>query len=80
MTRPPGARLGISVQQGAQGGPDRPGYSWGVVDVDPGRVDENGQFVRPQAGTCMAPAPFTTVIEGGFTVVHAELTKSPAPP
>jgi hypothetical protein len=75
-----GARLGISVQQGAKGEPDRLGFSWGVVNVDPGNVDENGQLVRPQAGTCMAPAPFTTVIKGGFKVVHAEITKSPTQP
>lgn len=74
-----GARLGISVQQGAKGEPDRLGFSWGVVNVDPELVDENGRHVRPQAGTCMAPAPFTTVIKGGFKVVHAEITKSPAP-
>ena len=75
-----GARLGISVQQGAEGEPDRLGFSWGVVNVDPGNVDENGQLVRPQAGTCMAPAPFTTVIKGGFKVVHADITRSPAHP
>ncbi|MGW4233219.1 hypothetical protein ACWEF9_28795 [Streptomyces sp. NPDC004980] len=75
-----GARLGISVQQGGKGEPDRLGFSWGVVNVDPGNVDENGWPVRPQAGTCMAPAPFTTVITGGFEVVHAEISKSPAQP
>lgn len=75
-----GARLGISVQQGGKGEPDRLGFSWGVVNVDPEHVDGSGQPVRPQAGTCMAPAPFTTVIRGGFKVVHAEITKSPAQP
>ncbi|MFJ2102938.1 hypothetical protein ACIOHR_37955 [Streptomyces anulatus] len=75
-----GARLGISVQQGGKGEPDRLGFSWGVVNVDPEHVDENGLPVRPQAGTCMAPAPFTTVIKGGFKVVHAEITKSPGQP
>ncbi|MBK3380892.1 hypothetical protein [Streptomyces sp. DEF147AK] len=76
----PGARLGISVQQGGKGKPDRLGFSWGVVNVDPENVDENGQLVRPQAGSCMAPAPFTTVIKGGYKVVHAEITKSPTQP
>ncbi|MFI1934501.1 MULTISPECIES: hypothetical protein [unclassified Streptomyces] len=75
-----GARLGISVQQGGRGEPDRLGFSWGVVNVDPENVDENGQPVRPRTGTCMAPAPFTTVIKGGYKVVHAEITKSPAQP
>ncbi|MGX1626816.1 hypothetical protein ACWIGL_02540 [Streptomyces albidoflavus] len=76
----PGARLGISVQQGGKGEPDRLGFSWGVVNVDPENVDENGQLVRPQAGSCMAPAPFTTVIKGGYKVIHAEITKSPTQP
>ncbi|MGW0776814.1 hypothetical protein ACWD01_24860 [Streptomyces sp. NPDC002835] len=76
----PGARIGISVQQGAKGEPDRLGFSWGAVNVDPGNVDENGRLVSPPAGTCMAPAPFTTVLKGGFKVVHAEITKSPAEP
>ncbi|MFE7262444.1 hypothetical protein ACFU9B_10330 [Streptomyces sp. NPDC057592] len=75
-----GARLGISVQQGAEGEPDRLGFSWGVANIDPGSVDEKGDLVRPQAGTCMAPAPFTTVIKGGFKVVHADIRKSPAQP
>ncbi|MGW8885063.1 hypothetical protein [Streptomyces sp. NPDC055749] len=75
-----GARLGISVQQGGKGEPGRLGFSWGVVNVDPEHVDENGVPIRPQAGTCMAPAPFTTVIKGGFKVVHAEITKAPAQP
>ncbi|MFD3655275.1 hypothetical protein [Streptomyces sp. NPDC058620] len=75
-----GARLGISVQQGAKDEPDRLGFSWGVVNVDPEHVDENGRLLRPQSGTCMAAAPFTTVIKGGFKVFHAEITKSPAQP
>ncbi|MEY6567584.1 hypothetical protein AB8B12_22090 [Streptomyces sp. PGLac3x] len=76
----PGARLGISVQQGGKGEPDRLGFSWGVGNIDPGNVDENGLPVRPQAGSCMAPAPFTTVIKGGYEVVHAEITKTPPQP
>lgn len=75
-----GTRLGISVQQGSRGEPDRLGFSWGVVNADPGNVDENGRLVMPRPGTCMAPAPFTTVIKGGYKVVHAEITKTPAQP
>ncbi|MFI2780826.1 hypothetical protein [Streptomyces sp. ALB3] len=73
-----GTRLGISVQQAGKGEPARLGFSWGVVNIAPEHVDENGQPMRPQTGTCMAPASFTTVITGGFEVVHAELMKSPA--
>ncbi|MGW7102722.1 hypothetical protein [Streptomyces sp. NPDC054838] len=75
-----GTRLGVSVQQGGEGQPDRLGFSWGVVNLDPEHVDAEGVPIRPQAGTCMAPAPFTTVIKGGFKVVHAEITKAPAQP
>ncbi|MFE6778359.1 hypothetical protein [Streptomyces sp. NPDC057702] len=72
-----GARLGVSVQQGTGGAPDRLGFSWGVVNVDPGHVDDQGRLLQPQAGSCMAPAPFTTVVRGGFTVRHAEIRKNP---
>lgn len=75
-----GSRLGISVQQGAGREPDRLGFSWGVVNVDPGNADDHGSPVMPQPGTCMAPAPFTTVIKGGYEVVHAEITKTPVSP
>lgn len=75
-----GTRLGISVQQGAKGEPDRLGFSWGVANVDPANRDEKGRLVQPRVGTCMAPAPFTTVVAGGFKVVHAEITKTPAAP
>ncbi|MER5349978.1 hypothetical protein ABT093_06560 [Kitasatospora sp. NPDC002551] len=73
-----GTRLGVSVQQGEKGEPDRLGFSWGVVNVDPQNVDQNGELVMPRTGTCMAPAPFTTVIKGGFKVVHADIRKTPA--
>ncbi|MFF9566899.1 hypothetical protein [Streptomyces sp. NPDC014685] len=75
----PGARLGISVQQGTDGEPDRLGFSWGVVNIDPANLDEEGRPNRLQAGSCMAPAPFTTVTRGGFEVVHAEIRKTPEP-
>ncbi|MFB6504758.1 MULTISPECIES: hypothetical protein [unclassified Streptomyces] len=72
-----GTRLGISVQQGTDGEPDRLGFSWGVVNIDPANLDEEGRPNRLQAGSCMAPAPFTIVTEGGFDVVHAEIRKTP---
>ncbi|MBW5485572.1 hypothetical protein [Streptomyces bambusae] len=63
-----GDRFGISVQDGRRGGPDRLGFSWGVANIDPGREPFN-----PRVGTCMAPAPFATVTEGGFEVASAPL-------
>lgn len=74
-----GTRLGISVQQGTDGEPDRLGFSWGVVNIDPANLDEEGRPNRLQAGSCMAPAPFTIVTRGGFDVVHAEIRKTPEP-
>jgi hypothetical protein len=79
-TEKAGTRLGFSVQQGGKGEPGRLGFSWGVANVDPEQVDEKGKLVWPKVGTCMAPAPFTTVVKGGFEVVHAEIAKSPAQP
>ncbi|MEU8891158.1 hypothetical protein [Streptomyces sp. NPDC048442] len=74
---PRGTRIGISVQQGGKGEPDRLGFSWGAANVDTGTLDEKGDVTLSRVGTCMAPAPFTTVIKGGFRVVHAELAKFP---
>ncbi|MCB5183478.1 hypothetical protein, partial [Streptomyces antimicrobicus] len=65
---PAGTRIGISVQDGRYGAPDRLGFSWGVANADPGREP----FV-PRTGICMAPAPFTTVTAGGFAVDSAPL-------
>ncbi|WP_231634119.1 hypothetical protein, partial [Streptomyces clavuligerus] len=62
---PKGKRLGISIQQGENGRPDRLGFGWGVANVD-GREDGG-------TGTCMAPAPFAPVVSGGYRVTHAEL-------
>ncbi|GAA3845359.1 hypothetical protein GCM10022243_09580 [Saccharothrix violaceirubra] len=56
---PNGERLGFSVLDGH---PDRMGFSWGLVD---------GTDVRP----CMAAAPFTTVVKGGFKVHHVDAPK-----
>ncbi|MEU5811601.1 hypothetical protein [Streptomyces sp. NPDC047718] len=63
-----GERIGISVQDGRHGAPDRLGFSWGVADLDPGRDP-----ILARVGTCMAPAPFTTVTGGGFQVTSAPL-------
>ncbi|MGW5674718.1 hypothetical protein ACWEV4_06480 [Streptomyces sp. NPDC003860] len=65
-----GKRIGISIQQGEHGRPDRLGFSWGVVNVD-GRPDGG-------VGTCLAPAPFAPVLKGGYEVAHTELPPLPA--
>lgn len=49
----------------------------GAANIAPEPVDENGDLAGAATGTRMAPAPFTSVIKGGFTVVHAGITKSP---
>ncbi|MFJ3926680.1 hypothetical protein [Streptomyces sp. NPDC090022] len=72
-----GKRIGISVQDGRHGEPDRLGFSWGIVNIDPPHQDEHGEVVQPTVGTCMAPAPFTTVVRGGFTVTPAPLPPLP---
>ncbi|MEU9486424.1 hypothetical protein AB0D83_22610 [Streptomyces decoyicus] len=68
-----GDRLGFSVKNGGPG-MGRFGFSWAVSNVDV--VDGNAAF--PHVGTCMAPAPFASVVKGGFKVTHAELPPLPA--
>ncbi|MGK4580315.1 hypothetical protein [Kitasatospora sp. HPMI-4] len=74
-----GERVGFSVYDGGGNdrhghSKDRLGFSWGVANLD---VDATGKPVQPVVGTCMAPAPFAPVVQGGFTVRHAELLNSP---
>ncbi|MET9604658.1 hypothetical protein ABZZ17_06265 [Streptomyces sp. NPDC006512] len=73
-----GKRIGISVQDGEHGAPDRVGFSWGVANIDPPRQEPDGGAAQATVGTCMAPAPFTTVTKGGFKVTPAPLP--PLPP
>lgn len=72
-----GKRIGISVQDGEHGAPDRVGFSWGIANVD---VKSDGTVAEPRVGTCMAPAPFTEVVKGGFKVSPAPLPPRPAKP
>ncbi|MFE5811037.1 hypothetical protein [Streptomyces sp. NPDC056491] len=72
-----GKRIGISVQDGERGGPDRLGFSWGVANMD---VKPDGSVSEPRVGTCMAPAPFTEVTKGGFRVTPAPLSPRPSTP
>ncbi|MCX5612474.1 MULTISPECIES: hypothetical protein [unclassified Streptomyces] len=71
-----GKRIGLSVQDGERGAPDRVGFSWGIVNVD---LKPDGSAAAATVGTCMAPAPFTEVTKGGFKVTPAPLAPQPAP-
>ncbi|MEU8433659.1 hypothetical protein AB0F18_12185 [Streptomyces sp. NPDC029216] len=72
-----GKRIGISVQDGEHGAPDRLGFSWDIVNAD---VKADGSASEARTGTCMAPAPFTEVVKGGFKVTPAPLAPRPAKP
>ncbi|MEU9236459.1 hypothetical protein [Streptomyces subrutilus] len=69
-----GRRIGLSVQDGERGAPDRVGFSWGIANVDP---KPDGSPAQAPVGTCMAPAPFTEVTKGGFRVTPAPLAPQP---
>ncbi|MGI5205433.1 hypothetical protein ACQEU6_28115 [Spirillospora sp. CA-108201] len=50
---------------------DRIGMSWEYANM---LVNPQGETYEPeQVGTAMAPAPFSPVLSGGFTVVHKNL-------
>ncbi|MFB7666002.1 hypothetical protein ACFC1R_18950 [Kitasatospora sp. NPDC056138] len=77
-----GQRVGFSVYDGGRKdvpghSEDRLGFSWGVANLD---IDAAGVPVQPVVGTCMAPAPFAPVLQGGFTVHHADLPPRPTDP
>ncbi|MFI1968477.1 hypothetical protein BLA24_05345 [Streptomyces cinnamoneus] len=67
-----GTRYGFSVKNGGPG-KGRFGFHWGVSNVD--IVD--GKTTAPRVGTCMAPAPFAPVTQGGLKVTHGELPPLP---
>ncbi|MGP3688219.1 hypothetical protein ACTVZO_26575 [Streptomyces sp. IBSNAI002] len=69
-----GRRIGISVQDGRHGEPDRVGFSWAVANVD---VKPDGTVAEGTVGTCMAPAPFTEVTKDGYRVTPAPLAPQP---
>ncbi|MFJ6756614.1 MULTISPECIES: hypothetical protein [unclassified Streptomyces] len=71
-----GQRIGISVQDGQRGEPDRVGFSWAVANVD---AKPDGTVAQATVGTCMAPAPFTEVTKGGYKVTPAPLAPQPKP-
>ncbi|MFI8340224.1 hypothetical protein ACIF8W_09105 [Streptomyces sp. NPDC085639] len=71
-----GRRIGIGVQDGTRGEPDRVGFSWDIANLD---VRPDGSVFEPSAGTCLAPAPFTEVTRGGYKVTPAPLAPRPKP-
>ncbi|MFF3019296.1 hypothetical protein [Streptomyces sp. NPDC057939] len=72
-----GKRIGISIEDGGRGEPDRLGFSWGVANLD---VQPDGTIVQPTVGTCMALAPFAEVTKGGFKLTPATLPPLPVVP
>ncbi|WP_237296824.1 hypothetical protein [Streptomyces sp. 3211] len=71
-----GRRIGIGVQDGTRGEPDRVGFSWDIANLE---VRPDGSVFEPSAGTCLAPAPFTEVTKGGYKVIPAPLAPRPKP-
>jgi hypothetical protein len=69
-----GKRYGFSVHDGGNGGHDRMGFSWSVVN---GIQNENGEWEEGKPGTCMGPAAFAPVTKGGYAVKHADLLPDP---
>ncbi|MGA5822448.1 hypothetical protein ACPC54_31860 [Kitasatospora sp. NPDC094028] len=73
-----GDRIGLSIYQGEDGdgevgdgrGGARLGFSWGIGDM---ALDAAGKPYQPVVGTCMAPAPFAPVLQGGYKVHHADI-------
>lgn len=72
-----GRRLGFSVHDAGRDdrgrSRDRVGFSW-VLSAD---QDETGTWVAARVGTCLAPAAFSPVTRGGYTVRHADLVPPP---
>ncbi|MFE4632732.1 hypothetical protein ACFRJ1_05035 [Streptomyces sp. NPDC056773] len=72
-----GKRVGFSVYDGGEDkgrSRDRVGFSWNGVNLLP-KGDATPE--EAQVGTCMAPAAYAPVTEGGYTVRHAELLPLP---
>lgn len=83
-----GERIGLSIYQGSADedgdgtGDDgtgdngngrtgaRLGFSWGIGNM---ALDAAGKPYQPVVGTCMAPAPFAPVLQGGYEVHHADI-------
>lgn len=74
-----GNRAGFSVYDGGRDGAsrsrDRVGFSWTAVNLD---RNDKGEYVELKTvGTCLAPAAFSPVTKGGYTVKHADLLPPP---
>ncbi len=72
-----GKRVGFSVYDGGRdrGGHsrDKVGFTW-VLSAD---QNDAGEWGPARIGTCLAPAPFSPVTRGGYTVHHANLVPPP---
>lgn len=67
-------RIGISIEDGTGGQPDRVGFTWDLVNID---EQPDGKVAQPTVGSCMAPAPFAPAVKGGFKVTPAPLPPLP---
>ncbi|MEU7611588.1 hypothetical protein [Micromonospora sp. NPDC049204] len=74
-----GKRLGFSVYDAGKDTPrgsrDRVGFSWEFMNMTKNNA---GEWTESEIGTSMAPAPFAPVVDGGYTITHADLP--PVPP
>ncbi|MEU7906766.1 hypothetical protein [Actinoplanes sp. NPDC049118] len=73
-----GKRVGFSVRDGGHDrrghSRDRVGFSW-AFSAD---QSDAGEWGPARVGTCVAPAAFSPVTSGDYTVRHADLTAPPA--
>ncbi len=73
-----GKRFGFSVYDAGRDKPrrshDRVGFSWEFMNM---ARNDAGDWIESEVGSSMAPAPFAPVVDGGFTVTHADLPPLP---
>ncbi|MET7971428.1 hypothetical protein [Micromonospora sp. NPDC005305] len=73
-----GKRFGFSVYDAGKDKPrrsrDRVGFSWEFMNMT---RNDAGDWTESEIGTSMAPAPFAPVVNGGYTITHADLPPIP---
>jgi hypothetical protein len=73
-----GKRFGFSVYDAGNDKPrrsrDRVGFSWEFMNMT---RNDAGDWTESEVGTSMAPAPFAPVVNGGYTITHADLPPIP---